>query len=223
MANRALPPADNRQAVGLGFLFVGSVGVVPQWFTTRRSFAQAIGAAGSGLGGLTYSFATNAAIQNISLAWAFRILGYFVFVLTFACAILLKDRNKQVGTIQKAFDRALFRRFEVYMLLAWAFFSMLGYTVLIFSLPDYARSLGLSARQGSIISAIFNLGQAIGRPAIGLLSDRMGRINMAAFTTFLAGLFVLVIWIFSKSYGVLIFYAILGGGPAGAFWAVRRT
>ena len=38
--------------------------------------------------------------------------------------------------------------------------------------------------------------------------------------TFLAGLFSLVIWMFAKSFGVLIFFAIVGGSVAGTFWAV---
>lgn len=41
---------------------------------------------------------------------------------------------------------------------------------------------------------------------------------MAMATTFIAGLFALVIWIPAKSYGVLIFYAIIGGTCAGTFW-----
>ena len=41
---------------------------------------------------------------------------------------------------------------------------------------------------------------------------------MAMTMTFLSGLFALVIWINAKSYGVLIFYAIVGGGVAGTFW-----
>lgn len=36
---------------------------------------------------------------------------------------------------------------------------MLGYIVLLFSLPNYARSIGLSAHQGSVIGAVLNLGQ----------------------------------------------------------------
>jgi hypothetical protein len=40
---------------------------------------------------------------------------------------------------------------------------MLGYVVLLFSLPNYARSVGLTAQQGSVIGAILNLGQ--GEPA----------------------------------------------------------
>ncbi|KAI6787170.1 hypothetical protein KC350_g18854, partial [Hortaea werneckii] len=46
--------------IGMGFLFVGSVGIVPQWFTTRRSLANGFATSGSGLGGLLYSLATGA-------------------------------------------------------------------------------------------------------------------------------------------------------------------
>lgn len=113
---------------------------------------------------------------------------------------------------------------------------MLGYIVLLFSLPNYANSIGLTAHQGSIVGAILNLGQGLGRPPVGYFSDSFGRINMAAFMTFLSGLFSLVIWVNAKSFGasrivlplplnsanqqrqVLIFYALIGGTVAGTFW-----
>ena len=95
---------------------------------------------------------------------------------------------------------------------------MLAYVVLIFSLANYANAIGLDASQAALISALFNLGQALGRPPIGAFSDSIGRINMAMGTTFAGGLFALVIWIFAKSYGVLIFYALIGGTVAGTFW-----
>jgi hypothetical protein len=50
---------------GMGFLFVGSVGIAAQWFTTRRSLANGIAAAGSGIGGLMYSLAAQAMIKDI--------------------------------------------------------------------------------------------------------------------------------------------------------------
>jgi MFS family permease len=79
---------------------------------------------------------------------------------------------------------------------------MLGYIVLLFSLPNYADYIGLTAKQGSIVGAILNLGQGLGRPPIGYFSDSVGRINIAAFMTFLSGFFSLVIWINAKSFGV---------------------
>jgi MFS family permease len=203
---------------GMGFLFVGSVGVVPQWFDKHRSFANSIGTAGSGFGGLTYSLAANAMIQSIGLGWAFRILAIVTCAVNGICAILIRDRNKAIGAVHDAFDIKLFKRPEFLLLLGWGVFSMLGYVVLLFSLPNYAQSIGLTPQQGSVIGALLNLGQGLGRPFIGLFSDATGRINIALLGTFLPGLFCLVIWIFAKSYGVLIFFALISGCFAGTYW-----
>jgi len=204
----------------MGFLFVGSVTVVPQWFTTKRSLANGISAAGSGVGGLIYSLSTQALIKNLGLPMAFRVLGIIACVVNTACSLLVKDRNKQIGSSQLSFDYRLFKKLEFIGLLGFGFLSMLGYVVLLFSLPNYARTVGLTASQGSTIGAVFNLGQTLGRPPIGYFSDTFGRINMAATMTGLCGILVLLVWIFAKSFGLLIFFAIFGGCVAGTYWAI---
>ncbi|KFH44850.1 transporter-like protein [Hapsidospora chrysogenum ATCC 11550] len=204
--------------VGMGFLFVASVPIVPQWFTTKRSLANGFSTCGSGLGGLVYSFATGAMIQNLGLAWAFRILGIIAIVVNTVCTILVRDRNKIIGASHLAFDLSLLKRPEYLLLLAYGWFSMLAYVVLIFSLANYANEIGLGASEAALVSAFFNLGQALGRPLIGYFSDRTGRISMAAFTTFLAGIFSLAVWIPATMYGVLILFAIIGGAVGGTFW-----
>lgn len=205
---------------GMGFLFVGSVVIAPQWFTTRRSLANGISAAGSGIGGLIYSLAAQAMIRNMSLPWAFRILAIIAFVVNTACSLLIKDRNKEIGSSQLSFDYRLFRKMPFLGLLGFGVLSMLGYVVLLFSLPNYARTVGMTASQGSIIGAVLNLGQALGRPPIGYFSDTFGRLNMAASMTALCGVLVLLVWSFAHSFGVLVFFAIAGGCVAGTFWAV---
>ena len=202
----------------MGFLFVGSVGIVPQWFTKKRSLANGIGTAGSGIGGMMYSLATNAMIESLGVEWAFRILGILACAVNLVCAILMKDRNTAIGSKQLAFDYRLFKRYQYWLLLGWGFFSMMGYIVLLFSLPNYAVSIGLTARQGSIVGALLNLGQGLGRPIVGVFSDSAGRINLAGLCTFLAGLFCFIIWIFAKTFGVVIFFAILVGTVAGVYW-----
>ena len=204
--------------LGMGFLFIGSVPIVPQWFTTRRSLASGIATCGSGLGGLLYSLATGAMIKNIGLAWAFRVLGILSFAVNSICSLLIRDRNKIIGSSQLAFDVNILVRLEYILLGAWGCFSLLAYVVLIFSLANYANSVGLNASQAANISALFNLGQFFGRPPIGYFSDSIGRINMSLVMTFAAGVFALVIWVFATSYGVLIFYALIGGSVAGTFW-----
>jgi MFS family permease len=204
--------------VGMGFLFVGSVSIVPQYFTTKRSLANGIAAAGSGLGGLTYSLAAGAMLRTIGLAWTFRVLAIVAFTVNTTCALIIRDRNKIIGSSQSAFAAELFTRVEYLLLCAYAWFSMLAYVVLIFSLPNYGNAIGLSASQASVIGALLNLGQALGRPPIGYFSDSLGRINMAGITTFLAGFFCFVLWVPANTYGVLIAYVLIGGTVAGTFW-----
>lgn len=204
---------------GMGFLFVGSVGITSQWFLKRRSVAQGITAAGSGLGGLIYSLSVGAIIPRLGLAWAFRILGIISCVVNLVCGNLLRDRNKLVGSRLTAFHLPLLRRPEFLLFLGWGVLSMLGYVAVLFSLANFALSVGLTSHQGSIVSALLNLGQGLGRPFVGMFSDRLGRINIATLLTFLCGLFCLVIWVFADSMGVVCFFAVLVGTVAGTYWA----
>lgn len=205
--------------LGMGFLFVGSVGITPQWFHRRRGLAMGINAAGSGLGGLIYSLAVGAIIPRLGLSWAFRILGIVACVVNLVCANLLRDRNKAVGSRFRAFHLPLLKRPQFLLFLAWGVFSMLGYVAILFSMANFAVSVGLSAHQSSIIGALLNLGQGLGRPFVGMFSDKLGRINIATFLTFLCGLFCLVIWTFARNMGVVSFFAVLVGTVAGTYWA----
>lgn len=205
--------------VGMGFLFVSSVGIPPQWFTTKRSLANGISASGSGFGGLLYSLATGAMLRSIGIAWCFRVLGLLALGVNAVCIALIRDRNKIIGSKHAAFDTKLFKRPEYLLLSGYGFFSMLGYIALVFSVADYAKRIGLDASQAAVIAALLNLGQGLGRPPTGYFSDTIGRMNMAALTTFSCALLTFVVWIFAKSYGVLIFYALIGGTVTGTFWA----
>jgi MFS family permease len=60
--------------LGMGAIFIPAIAVLPQWFLKRRSLAQGLASSGSGFGGLAFSLGTNAMIEQISLAWALRIV-----------------------------------------------------------------------------------------------------------------------------------------------------
>ncbi len=205
--------------MGLGLLFIPTAAVVPQWFTTKRSLASGVSLSGAGMGGLVYSLAASAMIRDLGLHWTFRILGIIAFVVNTSCTLLIKDRNKAIGSNQAAFDVTLFKRWEYILLLGFSGFTMLGYFILIFTLANFAKSIGLDSSQASVASALFNLGQALGRPLIGYFPDVTGRINMAGSMTFIAGVLPLVIWTNTNNYGVLIFFTFVEGLFAGNFWA----
>jgi len=122
--------------IGIGFMFDATAGIIPQWFTKVRAFANGLGSAGTGTGGMIYSLATFAMVPRLGLAWTFRTLAILQFVVCSVCTLLLKDRNKQIGSSLTSFDIKLLKRPEFTLLLGWSFFSMLGYVTLLFSLPN---------------------------------------------------------------------------------------
>jgi hypothetical protein len=206
--------------LGVGFLYIPGINILSQWFSAKRTLANGISAAGSGIGGLSFSFAAGAMIRNLSLAWSLRITGMTAFSCNLAAAIFVKDRNAQVQPKQRPFDVNLLRRKEVAFLLAWAFLSMLGYITLLFSMSDFALSIGLSRNQATQVTAFLNMGTALIRPFIGVAGDRFGRFEVASGLTFATGLLCFAVWIPATSFGVTVFFAIVSGGILGVFWMV---
>ncbi|GAD99904.1 conserved hypothetical protein [Paecilomyces variotii No. 5] len=203
---------------GLGFCFVGSVGIISHWFDRRRSVANGIAAAGSGLGGMVYSLATSAMISNLGFPWAMRILGIICFAVNTVCGNLLRIRVSAASK-QPELHFSLLRKPAYIAFLGWGALSAMAYIALLFSLSSYSVAVGLTQHQGSIATALLNLGQAIGRPAVGMLSDSLGRINIALIATFLAGFLSLVMWIFAQSMATIYAFAILVGLFSGTIWA----
>ncbi|OTA98200.1 hypothetical protein M426DRAFT_77107 [Hypoxylon sp. CI-4A] len=154
--------------VAIGIIYIPSTAVLPQWFLKKRSFANGICAAGSGVGGLAISV--------------------IVFVVNLTATLLVRSGNREVNPDQQMFNTRLLRSYPVLLFLGWSFIMMFGYITLMFSLSDYALALGCSDQDAATITALLNLGAAVGRPAIGYLSDKNGRVEIAGTLTAICGL-----------------------------------
>lgn len=205
---------------GIGFIYVPSIAILSQWFSKKRSLANGISAAGSGIGGVVFTWGTQAMIRSIGLSWALRTTGLITFVANVIALLVIRDRNDAIKPPQLGFDLKLLRRYDVILLLSWAFISMFGYITLLFSLSDFALSIGLSPSQGTDIVGFLNLGTAIGRPIIGVLSDRYSRIDTAGLLTLLCGLSCFAFWLPATSFGLMVFFSLLCGAILGVFWMV---
>lgn len=203
---------------GVGFVSVPSIAVLSQWFEKKPSLASGIASAGSGIGGLIFSLATQAMIENISVAWSLRVTGIVAGMMNVIAALMIRNRNKIIKPPQRGFDTRLLRRYDVFLLLSWAFISMLGYITILFSLSDFARSIGLSAGKAAAVSAFLNLGTAIGRPLVGVASDYFGRMETAGVLTLISGIMCFAVWLPATSYGVTLLFVIVSGAFFGVFW-----
>jgi MFS family permease len=206
---------------GIGFVIVPSMAILSQWFSKKRSVANGLSSAGSGVGGMAFSWGTQAMIKNIGLSWALRITGIATLVACTIATLLIRDRNRHIQPPQLAFDTKLLRRYEVILLLLWAFISMFGYITLLFSLSDFALSIGLTPAQGTDVVGFLNLGTAVGRPIIGIASDRFSRINTAGVLTMVCGLSCFAFWLPATTFGLTVFFSLICGAILGVFWMVR--
>ncbi|OAP57795.1 hypothetical protein AYL99_08533 [Fonsecaea erecta] len=204
--------------LGTGFSWLPATPILPQWFNRNRSLAQGIAAAGSGVGGVIFSAATTPMIQNLSLAWSLRITGILSFVVLFTACSLIRDRNQTIRPSFKAIDTNLLKKYRVWLLILYTFFSILGYIVTICSLGAFATSLGLTQDQGGIVITVMNVGTAFGRPFVGVLSDRFGRMTVAGILTASNTVLAYAIWIPTNSYGLLLFFALVVGATSGVYW-----
>lgn len=68
-------------------------------------------------------------------------------------------------------------------------------------------------------AALLIVGQAIGRPCIGIMSDRVGRLNISQLATLTCGLFCLFFWTFgARTLSSCLVFALLSGSVAGTVW-----
>ena len=160
---------------------------------------------------------------GLGFGWSFRITAIIALVINLICALLVKDRNHLINPGTRVFNRQLLERYELLLLLLWGMFSMLVYTIVLFSMADYAKSVNMDNHKAAVVTALVNLGMGVGRPMIGLASDRYGRFNIASIASVLGGLFCLCMWTnVNDTPGALYAFAFLGGVTiTGTFWAVN--
>ncbi|KAK2591268.1 hypothetical protein QQS21_011049 [Conoideocrella luteorostrata] len=203
---------------GIGCIIIPSTAILSQWFSNRRTIANGISSAGSGVGGVAFTWGTAAMIRYQGLNWALRITGLISLSANILATILLRDRNRDIQPTQLAIDVGLLRRTKVWLLLLWAFVSMFGYITLLFSLSDYALAVGLSSTQATDVVGFLNVGTAIGRPIIGLISDHTSKVATAGILTFVCGVLCFALWLPTTSFGLMVLFAILCGAILGVFW-----
>ncbi|ETS80842.1 hypothetical protein PFICI_08371 [Pestalotiopsis fici W106-1] len=205
--------------VGIGLIYIPATAIIPQWFDKKRSLANGISAAGSGIGGLSLCFSAQVMLDTVGLALTLRITAVIVFVVNLSATIVMRSRNREIKPDMHLLKLHLLSSYQVRLLLAWSVVIMFGYMTLMFSLSDYALAIGRSRQNSATVAAVLNLGAAIGRPLIGYLSDRMGRVVVAGSATFATGILVFALWLPTTEYGLLIPFALISGAILGIFWA----
>ncbi|KAL1962733.1 hypothetical protein VTN77DRAFT_9277 [Rasamsonia byssochlamydoides] len=171
--------------MALGMTMGPANAATPQYFNKKRGTAVGLAIAGTSLGG------------------AVRICGFIILaILAPACIAIgarLPPRKSQF------FLPSAFKEIPYLLLIAALFFLFIGMFTPIFFLPSY-----MSSRLAFYLIAILNAVSLPGRILLGILSDKIGRLNMLALAAISTGIIVLCWQRVQGNAGILVFTAFFG-------------
>ncbi|KAJ2818110.1 hypothetical protein GGI24_005197, partial [Coemansia furcata] len=196
---------------GAALVFIPAVSMPAQWFTGKRALAVGIVVAGSGIGGLWLTPATDHMITQLGTAWALRITGIIVFVVNSVASLFMRNRLV-VKSRDKIVDFSIFRDTRFLFIFAGGVCGTTAYFTPLFSLPSFAIQVsGNSDSFATNLITIINAASTVGRIATGQVAATLGNINTLSLCTLLASLGVLVLWLPFHTGGTLVACAIVYG------------
>ena len=165
--------------LGIAFVYTPSIANVQPWFTTRRGLAGGIASSGVGAGTLLVPVLVSLALSHMPWREAMRTLALGVLVLGVLAASLLQraPRPTTAGTtttsglsLRETLRTPTFRWFYVAVVLA----SPVMF-IPFAHVSASARDLHLDDSLAVGLVGLIGVGSLVGRFAIGLLADRLGR------------------------------------------------
>jgi MFS family permease len=209
--------------IGVGLVYVPSVGAVQPWFGANRALATGLAVAGIGAGNIAGPLLAEAWIQQFGWRGAYIALSILVLVLGGAAALSIKSKSRPKAQIVEGTAlRVALRTPGFWLLYASLILICIGVFVPMVHLGPYAQDAGLSAAQGVTLVSLIGLGSLLGRFTIGGFADRFGRLASLAISYVGLGALLLV-WMAASSYWLLALFAVVFGLFYGACVALLPT
>jgi len=210
--------------VGVGLVYVPSIGAVQPWFGANRAFASGLAVAGIGAGNIAGPLLAAWWIGLFGWRGAYMALTFFVLVLGGAAALLIRQHPgiSSSATPHGIPLTAAMRTRSFWLIYVSLILSCVGLFVPMVNLSPYAQDAGYSEAQGVTLVSLIGLGSLLGRFTIGGVADRLGRIPSLGAMYFGLGL-MLVLWWSTKTWWVLAVFALVFGICYGAYVALVPT
>ena len=210
--------------VGLGLVYVPSVGAVQPWFGANRAFASGLAVAGIGAGNMAGPLLATWWIGLFGWRGAYLLLAAFVLVLGLAAALAIRQHPgvAAAGPAHGMLLPAAARTPAFWLIYASLVLSCVGLFVPMVHLSPYAQDAGYSEAQGVALVSLIGLGSLLGRFTVGGIADRLGR--MPSLAAMYAGLgIMLIVWWSTSAWWLLAVFALVFGICYGAYVALVPT
>lgn len=205
--------------LGNGFLWVPSVAILPQYFSTKKALANGIAASGSSIGGIVYPIVFRNLEQKVGFGWATRTVAFIALgTLMFSLAIMkqrvMPKQERKLWDVS-AFKEAPYTLYCIGMFLAFASFYGPVYYI-----QPYAINTRITDTQFAFyLLPIYNAASSPGRIIPNFAADYIGVMNVLIPASFLTGVMALV-WISVHTFQGIITFACFYGFFSGAFISI---
>jgi MFS family permease len=209
--------------IGVGLVYVPSVGAVQPWFTANRAFASGLAVAGIGAGNFVGPLLAAWWIDLFGWRGAYLALAGFVLVLGGIAAALLKPKSRDTSRILEGIPLVeALKTTPFWLLFISLMLSCTGLFVPMVHLGPYATDAGYTEAQGVALVSLIGVGSLVGRFTIGAPADRIGR--LPSLGLMYAGLGIMFfLWALASAYWVLVVFAVVFGVCYGAYVALLPT
>lgn len=210
--------------LGVGLVYVPSVGAVQPWFGANRAFASGLAVAGIGAGNIAGPLLAAWWISLFGWRGGYVALAIFALVLGGLAAVSLKEAPevRRSGALSGVSLREALKTRPFWLLYASGVASCIGLFVPMVHLGPYAQDLGYTAAQGVTLVSLIGLGSLLGRFTVGGLADRLGRLpSLAAMYVGLGAM--LLVWWMASAWWLLALFALLFGAFYGGYVALMPS
>lgn len=202
--------------MGNGCVFVPSVAILPQYFTTRKALANGLAASGSSIGGIVYPLAFRHMQQAVGFGWATRTLGFISLVTLTFSVVVMKPRIKPKGR-RSLLDLGAFKEVPYVLFCIAMFMGFIGFYGPVFYIQSYAIEKKIATEDFAFyLLPILNAASVPGRILPNFLADYAGPLNILTPCATITGILALC-WMGIHSLGGVIAFAVLYGFFSGGF------
>ncbi|KAF1938230.1 MFS general substrate transporter [Clathrospora elynae] len=201
-------------STAVAFLQFPAFAVVSQYFDKKRAAALGLIVSGSSIGGIIFPIVLSKLLNSstVSFGWSIRIVAFIILpFMVFACVAIRPRVPPRTTTV---FIGEAWRMPKYVLLVVSFFFMMMGMWTPVFYIPVYAVSRGMKPVLASYLLAIINGSSTFGRIIPGILADKLGRLNIFAFSGIATGVMVFCINEPRTNTGIIV-YAIFFGFISG--------
>ncbi|EEA22680.1 monocarboxylate permease, putative [Talaromyces marneffei ATCC 18224] len=196
--------------IGCGLLCVPSTAILAQYFSTKIATAVGFTAAGSSFGGIIYPVVFHKLQPSIGFPWATRVIG-FVILATQLIAIAVYKVRILPEKKRAIIDFAAFKEPPYVIFVFSAFVGFMGLYQPFFYVQTFAIEKHITdANLGFYILAIMNATSAFGRIIPGILSDKIGPMNVIIPCAFISAMLCLCTIAVDNAAGLIVLMAFYG-------------